>query len=1068
MRKSDVVFFLSGAAALGYETAWARLLARVLGSSAPAAAIVLAVFMGGMGVGALAFAGWARRTRDPVRMFAVVEVAIAAWAAITPFVLAHLHPVASFAVRALDAAAILLVPTVLLGATFPLMARLTIRTSAETGSETSAFYGANTIGAAVGALLGPFVLMPRFGLSGAVYASAALDVAAAIAAFALLRTASVETPAGEKLDVRGAETPRNQVGAPSSDGAESPTWREPLLIAACVFGASSLALEVLLLRLLVTVTGASVYAFALITAVFLLGIGLGARQLAERRTRTGVPEGTLAERGQKSRDALVWCGLAIPLLALAGLLALRFQLGEADLFGGLENRVPQGVSVLRVWLGHALFAGLSLLPPAIAFGIALPSAASALVARRPDDAREHTLGLVYAWNTAGALIGSLAAGFVLLPHLGPRVSVAIAIALPWLAVLWVDRARLQIAMLAGIAALAVGWIVLAPAKDQSGRTVLVLAHDAHTTALVEETQAVGGPKVRSLRVNGKPEASTALVDERLQYLLGHIPGLLAGNVRRALVIGLGTGMTSGSLLDLPGIENVRIVEISHAVARCAREFGQWNGHVLDDPRTDLRFGDGRNALATSDERFDLITSDPVHPWTRGSSDLYTLEHFTTMRAHLETNGVASQWLPLYELSTEDVKTIVATWCAAFPRVSAWLTAYDLVLIGSNGPLAHESDLIGQPLPPRVIEHDDALGVHSAIDLAALQVVDDTALRALVIGVEPMHDDRPVIEFRAPLSSLSGYSTDILRWAIRPEFVASIPAPARPAAVRFRSKVSSFLERLPNGFTAAADQLGDQLRMGALSTAKNDRDDLAMRTREEDALAKQLIEAERDPIDRVRFDTLSAQHHEAVARTDALASTTFTPEEVAKSPSLDLLADEGAWERSDFKSWQIRNGVLSAVGPEPGSDRLAVMDIGDPDAWHDVVLDMEATLEQGRARLYLRLSPRAAIWIRKAGTNPEAKLEDVGPMPVEFRFTARREDLDTDYFATAIPVLLDPRRSYLVAGSVIGSSARMQVAEEEPITDPNPGGVRARVGRIGIGLPAGSAIRITRMRIKVLR
>src|SRR6185436_16455411 len=147
-----------------------------------------------------------------------------------------------------------------------------------------------------------------------------------------------------------------------------------------------------------------------------------------------------------------------PLLALAGLLALRFQLGENDLFGGLENRLPQSASVASMWLGHLLFGALALLPPAIAFGIALPSAASALVARRPDEPRERTLGTIYAWNTAGALSGSLVAAFVLLPTVGPRVAVAAAIALPFVAALLVDRTRLQLAAAVAVAGLAVGWI----------------------------------------------------------------------------------------------------------------------------------------------------------------------------------------------------------------------------------------------------------------------------------------------------------------------------------------------------------------------------------------------------------------------------------------------------------------------------------------------------------------------------------------------------------------------------------------------------------------------------------
>lgn len=795
MRTSDIVFFLSGAAALGYETAWARLFSRIVGSDAPGSALVLAVFMGGLGLGAWFAAPLSRRVASPVRAFVALELCVAAWAVVTPFLIARIPPIEGFAARAAVASALLLPATLLLGATFPLMGRLTIRTRAEAGSETSAFYGANTLGAAFGALLGPFVFMPQLGLSGALYASAAMDVVAAGLAHLLL------------VDPEPTNRDEPRVEPVSA-------VRDPLLVATFVLGASSLMLEVLLLRLLVTVAGASVYAFSIVTFVFLLGIGLGSRQLAERRTRTGVPGSELAARAQKSRDTVFWCALCAPLLSIAGLLALRLQLGESDLFAGLGNRVVQGESPWRHWAANALFAGLALLPPALAFGMALPSAASALVASATEDARERRLGVLYAWNTAGALVGSLVAAFVTLPAFGLRTSTAVAIALPFVAAVIVDRRRAGVTILAVVAAAGSFWFLLEPTRGGSRGNVLVHEHDAHTSVMVEEQGTLRGEIVRSLRVNGKPEASTAPVDVRLQYLLGHVPGVLHGRVRRALVVGLGTGMTAGSLLDLPELEHLRIVEISRAVTVGAATFAPWNNAVLDDPRTQLVVGDGRHHVATTHDRFDLITADPVHPWTRGSSDLYTLEHFGHMRDRLEDGGVASQWLPLYELSTEDVDTILSTWCASFEHVSAWLSAYDLILIGSSAPLPHEGDLATIALPPLVRAHDAPLSVGTGADMAALQVAGDAELRARAGGTPPMRDDRPILEFRAPLSAMSGYSTDILRWAIRPDYVERLAPAARDGARAFRAQVEQFLRDLPRGFTHAADGLGESLRSGA--------------------------------------------------------------------------------------------------------------------------------------------------------------------------------------------------------------------------------------------------------------
>lgn len=787
MRKSDLVFFLSGAAALVEETVWARWLARILGSDAAGAAIVVATFLGGLALGALLFARLAERVRSPLRWYVGIELFCAAWAAATPFLLSNVPPIESFALRAGFAALVLLPPTLGFGATVPFMARLAVRSRAEATSETSAFYGANTLGAAAGALAAPFVLLPAFGLPGALWAAAGIEVGAALLALVLL------------VDATGEREP-----SPAGAGAAR---FDRLLAAAAILGFASLVLEVALLRLLVTVTGASVYAFGIVLCVFLLGIGLGARQLAARRTRTGVPESARPDRERRSRDALFIAALVAPLLVVGGLLALRLQLGEADLFQGLANRAIQGGSVVRAWFAHALFAGLALLPPAIAFGIALPAAAGTIASSRPDAERELWIARTYTWNTFGALAGSLAAAFVLIPASGPRGALVAAVALPFVAAWIVDPTRKAYLALAAVGTLGIASQSLFPASEREAPRPYVLAHDAHTTASVHDGVSSRNEPIRALRVNGKSEASTASVDRRLQYLLGHVPGLLHGNVERALVIGLGTGMTSGSLLDLPTLESLEIAEISPAVRRAAAAFADWNGRVLDDPRTTVTIADGRHRLALATERFDLVTSDPVHPWTRGSSDLYTLEHFRAMSAHLAEGGVASQWLPLYELSTEDVRTVAATWCAAFERVSAWVTAYDLVLVGSRAELPHERDLQDLALPPRVAGHLGPLGIASGREVAALRVGGDERLRAFARGAEPMRDARPVIEFRAPRSALAGYCTEVLAWAIEPAGIEELALAVRPVAHAHRAALATFLDELPNGFTAASDRLG---------------------------------------------------------------------------------------------------------------------------------------------------------------------------------------------------------------------------------------------------------------------
>jgi len=774
-----LLFVGSGCAALIYEIVWFQLLQLVIGSSAVSIGVLLGTFMGGMCLGSLFLPRMISQRDHPLRIYAYLELAIGAAGILLLFgmpLLGGLYfhwgggGVTGILLRGVAAAICLLPPTLAMGATFVLMARIQIRSDADVRRETGAFYGANTLGAAAGALLGPFVLMPALGFTRTLLAAAALEAVAAALALRWLSSA----PRAETTSL-----PRPRLAS------------ERVLWVAFLVGFAGLALEVELLRILTLWMGASVYAFALVLAVFLAGLGLGSR--ASRLFR--------ARAGDETR-ALFRIALAIAPCSLAGLGFLRWRLGESDLFGNLANHAPAGASALQLWLANAASAGLALLPPALAFGLALPAAAGALVARQPGASRERALGALYAFDTAGSLLGSLAAAFVLVPALGPRLGLVAALAPAVLAALLLAGGRALEWTLATGVATALAVLVLAPPRDGAER-VLVLESDAHTTAAVEEIE-LAGRAVRSLRVNGKVEATTAPIDVRLQQLLAYIPGLLAGDVRRALVIGLGSGMTAGSLLDLPSIERVTVVEISSAVRECARRFAEWNRNIVGDPRAAIVIADGRHALRLSPERFDLVTSDPVHPWTRGSSDLYTLEHFTAMAAHLAPGGVASQWLPLYELSTLDLQTMIATWCAAFAHTSAWLSAYDLVLVGSNEPLAGAETLATRAFPPAVGDALARIGIHSGAELCALAVADDGALRAFVRGVEPMRDDRPVIEFRAPLSYLAGYSVEVLRWAGRDDFVDSLPEPSRERAREVRRSLARFLDDLPYGLSAAVE------------------------------------------------------------------------------------------------------------------------------------------------------------------------------------------------------------------------------------------------------------------------
>lgn len=777
MRRTDFVFFLSGVAALVYESVWARLLSRVLGSHAQGTALVLAVFMLGLGLGAWAFARRAASTRNPARMYAALEVFIALWAALVPLASAWMQPVDGVLARVAIAGAFLLAPTLAMGATVPVMTRLVVAERERLAEGTARFYGANTLGACVGALLAVTLFMPRFGLNGALWGAATLSLVAAALG------ATLRAPAPEPSPAVGADEPSGALDL------------LPLAFT-FAFGAASLALEVVMTRVLISVTGASVYAFALVLAVFLGGIALGSLQARDWLARRVEPL-VVVER----------CAWGAALAAGLGVIALRWQLGERDLFGGLDNRLVPDASPLALWASHGIVAALALLGPAVAFGVALPACAALAAQRSARLEKERVLGRVYFANTLGALTGALAAGFVLLEHFGSRGAFLAALApLAWITFQCQrqlrSRAWWRAAVLAPLA-----WAAM-PGPAVPGRTILFSAAGRCENVAVEDNLEASGATVRAIRINGKVEASTAPVDMRLQRLLAYLPALLHGEVRSAAVIGLGAGTTAGGLLDLASIEHVEIFELEPRVADAARLFARWNGGVVDDAKVNLRFVDGRHALFNTSARFDLITSDPVHIWTRGSSDLYTLEYFRAMASRLAPRGVASQWLSMYELSTADLQVMVATWCAAFSHVAAYLTAYDLALIGANEPWTRT--LADTQLTPRLVERLAQIGVLGAHELAALEVADDRELREWCSTAAPMRDVRPVLEFRAPLSFLSGYSIEALRWAGRAEVVERLPVASREHARFVRSALNRFLDAVPEGRSAAAEAYGRAL------------------------------------------------------------------------------------------------------------------------------------------------------------------------------------------------------------------------------------------------------------------
>jgi spermidine synthase len=721
------LLFLSGAAALILEVAWFRRTAQVAGGTALAMAAVLAAVIGGMALGSFLLGRVADRVRSPLRLYGWLECGIAVSALLTPPLLglsAGVHagltralgdaPVVLMAARFLVATVLLAPPAILMGGTLPAMAAA-LRASPESrGAGIGALYGANTLGAVVGTLLAGFLLLPTLGLAATTWAAALPSGLAGFVALLMARRGSAETREGEAV-----------VASPEPDVPAADARRAVLLYA--VSGFLGLVAEVAFTRSLVLVFGSTTYAFSMMLAVFLLGIGAGSligTRLARRPGR------------QLSRLATTLAATAA-LFALAGLVVYALPRLYLQLYLALGEGFTTGL-LLRV-----LLAALVLLPGSLGLGIAFPLAAHlAAGARAVGDGT----GRLYAANTLASICGSTLAVFVLVPTLGPQIAVAaVAIAAGAIAV-FVQRKVL-------VGALAAVTLVGLVSPTEPARERLLAGVYFQPSAFLsageidEESWSLGadigfvryghGATVAiwnwggrpSLLVDGKAVASSqVLADDHHLMLLGHLPMLVHPSPTKALVVGLGMGTTYRAVAAHEP-STLRVVEIEDAVVEAAAELGiRPRDVVVEDARTYLR---------ATREKFDVITSDPIHPWVRGGGDLYTREYFLACRERLNPRGVVCQWLPVYQMGVEDLRDVIRTFTSVF-RAAAYYGGGDLVLVGT----AEDAVPTPRPFPGDVEPVLEA-------ELEVLRVADHDALVAAAGEGPLLTDDSLRLEFSAP-------------------------------------------------------------------------------------------------------------------------------------------------------------------------------------------------------------------------------------------------------------------------------------------------------------------------------
>ncbi|HEY8212220.1 MAG TPA: fused MFS/spermidine synthase [Myxococcaceae bacterium] len=761
-RKLAPLLFGSGLCALIYQVAWFREFRLVFGASTLATSAVLAIFIGGLGVGSVYWGPRADRTSRPLWLYARLEIGIALTTALTPGLLwlvraaylglggqSAMGAVLGTALRLVLAALVLAPPTLLMGGTLPAVVRAAQSDEDSQRRGLGLLYGANTMGAVAGAFLSSFVLLEALGTRQTLWTACLVNLLVAMVARVLSR--SWETglpPATTPAPI--AEDPAGAVAAPTRF----------VLVAAAVVGFAFFLLEVVWYRMLGPLLGGTVFTFGLILSFALLGIGIG---------------GALYGRQTNNRPALSTFAVTCLLEALA--VAAPFAIGDRLAVAALFLRKLGAFGFGGFALGWSAIAAVVVFPAALVAGYQFPLLIALLGKGRREIGRQ--VGLAYAWNTAGSVVGSLAGGFGLLPLLGAPslwrfTAVALALLGAVAVALGLRSPGPRWRSLAAPAALLVPtvWLLgaLGPtaawrhsgigagrtAADSTqsaadiedlvrgNRRVLVWEEDG-----LESSVAVKDGASYALIVNGKSDGE--LRSDASTMIMGGLLGALMhpGEPRHALVVGLGTGSSAGWLSEVPGLE-VDVVELERAVEKVALLCGPLSRWTRDKPRTTLTIADAREVVLTGSTRYDVIMAEPSNPYRAGVASLFTVEYYRALSDRMADGALFAQWLQAYEVDAATMRTVYATLTEVFPWVETWeVGAGDLILLASKQPLRHDVEQLRRRLQqePYKTALFDTWRADTAESVLSHCLAGPAFARAVQqTGGEVNTDDRMIIEF----------------------------------------------------------------------------------------------------------------------------------------------------------------------------------------------------------------------------------------------------------------------------------------------------------------------------------
>jgi spermidine synthase len=737
------LYFFSGVSALVYEIVWARMLGLIVGAAVGGWAAVLVAYMGGMALGSFFGGRIADRARRPLIVFALCEASIGIFGAVSP---AMLHLVqklcaglpllfgtstgAYSVTRLIIAVGVLIIPTMLMGATFPIISRVVAAKDRPFGRDLGVIYAANTIGAIFGTMAAGFFLLPALGMSVSLLMAAIINCS--VAGWAIFLARRYARAGAIDASVKSME--KYAVQRPL------PAWLFPAALVCSGFCA--MAFEVLWSRALVFFLTSTTYAFTTVLSVMLAGLAVG-----------GLIAAAIAK---KRRDPAAWLAALLLCIGVWGF-ASPFLLHALDpAIHVAESRL---VHVWWQWIAVRYAVCFAVVfPPALCMGAIYPLAIGASC--RSVDTAGRAIGSLSSLNTLGGIAGSLAAAFLLIPAIGIQRSLVVVAIINCIGGLTVMGSGLRNSRKRTIAGAVATLVMGVACLTFSGYHPMVLYSRAISDAegpvslvsykedRVASVAVIKNDRGRTLNIDGFNAAGTYRYE--YMHLLAHLPILLSPSPDTALVICFGTGTTCGTVAVSPSVKRVDCAEISPAVVASARYFTDVNYHAAENPKVRFIIDDGRNYLLRSPRRYNVITLEPMHPYLASATNLYSADFYKLCRSRLAAHGVMAQWAPLHVLSPTQYRMLIAGFASVFSHTSLWFLGTEGILIGSLDSLRIDIPALKRNMSADGVESDLAkISVAEPERLLSCFLMGERQIHEFVKDVPALSDDRPRIEFSAP-------------------------------------------------------------------------------------------------------------------------------------------------------------------------------------------------------------------------------------------------------------------------------------------------------------------------------